>query len=374
MNDFIIEKIDTYPLFYKLKEPYGDANGPKKFRECFLIRITTRSGLVGWGECVDWLPALQLSFEKRITPYLVGQTVTDRELIIRQVQGWHQRAASGISMALTDILAQAAGLSICELWGGAHQGVIPVYASFQSYTDSPQWMDTSLQRIDKAVDEGFTLLKIKVGARPFKEDRVHVERVQGAYGDRIQLAIDGNQSYDVGAAKQWFQLLQEWDNFLWFEEPIPTDRVHDYAMLRTLSPIPLAGGENVVDATKFIPLLRQSALDIIQPDVMHHKGIDAFRTTLAMGREFGMRCSPHTYDGALSRLYAIFAQACLAPWSKMQGDSIEPVEWDVMENPFTSLLSLKPERGQVTVPTGRGIGVEIDEEKIRAHLWDGSLY
>jgi D-galactarolactone cycloisomerase len=369
-----IKRVETYPLFHRLKEPYGDANGLKHFRECFLIRITTESGLTGWGECIDWLPTLKVLFEQRIIPFLIGKKVTEREQIVQTVKSWHKRASSGISMALTEILASASQLSVCELWGGALRRKIPLYASFQSYTAYSDWIGISVQRVESAAQQGFSRMKIKVGARPYEEDLKHVTCVQKAVGGHAKIAIDANQSYDLGTAKRWFRPLQQWDNLLWFEEPLPTDQVHEYAMLRTRSPIPLAGGENIKDATQFIPLIRQSALDMIQPDVMHHTSLDAFRSTLFMGREFGLRCSPHTYDGAFSRLYAIFAQACLPPWSKMQGDDIEPVEWDVMENPFTSLLSLHPEQGQINVPTGIGIGVEVDMDRIHAQLWDGTPY
>ncbi|MGI6187177.1 MAG: mandelate racemase/muconate lactonizing enzyme family protein, partial [Brevibacillus sp.] len=57
-----IERVETYPLLYRLTQPYGDANGYKKYRACYLIRIVTTSGADGWGEAVDWLPTLDKEF------------------------------------------------------------------------------------------------------------------------------------------------------------------------------------------------------------------------------------------------------------------------------------------------------------------------
>lgn len=108
-----IEKVDTFPLFHRLSSPYGDANGLKSYRTCYLIRITTASGLSGWGECADWLPALDAGFKKRIIPYLIGKEAGNRT------------AAAAVSMALTDITAKKAGLSVCELWGGKLREQIP---------------------------------------------------------------------------------------------------------------------------------------------------------------------------------------------------------------------------------------------------------
>jgi D-galactarolactone cycloisomerase len=105
-------------------------NGLKSYRTCYLIRITTASGLSGWGECADWLPALDAGFKKRIIPYLIGKEAGNRTELVTVIKKWHQRAAAAVSMALTDITAKKAGLSVCELWGGKLREQIPVYASF----------------------------------------------------------------------------------------------------------------------------------------------------------------------------------------------------------------------------------------------------
>ena len=370
----VIERIEIHPLLHPLKQPYGDANGYKKYRSCLLFRIITRSGLDGWGECIDWLPTLTLGFEQRIIPYLLGKQATDRLQLVAVISKWHRRAAAGVSMALTEILAKRAGVSISELWGGRRRATVPVYASFQSYTDAPDWQTSSLQRIAQAISDGFRQIKVKIGGRTLAEDQAHISRLQAEYQDTVQLALDANQSYDAAAAASWERLFRNWPNLLWLEEPLPMDRRADYKLLRATLSVPLAGGENLQAGSQFLPLLVEGALDVIQPDTMHHAGLDAYRDSLQLARQFGVRASSHAYDGALSRLYAIFAQACLAPWSKMEGDGSEPVEWDVMENPFTRLFSLKPVKGVVHVPQGVGLGVEMDEEMLRAYRWDGRIY
>ncbi|UFJ41945.1 mandelate racemase/muconate lactonizing enzyme family protein [Brevibacillus humidisoli] len=369
-----IERIELYPLLHVLARPYGDANGYKKYRTCFLFRIITRSGLDGWGECIDWLPTLMLGFEQRIIPFLIGKQATNRLQLVKIINKWHQRAAAGVSMALTEILAKKAAVSISELWGGRQHQTIPVYASFQSYTDAADWKNISLQRIEQAVSDGFRHLKVKIGGRTIREDQDHIIELQKFYQDTVQLALDANQSYDAAAAFQWERLFREWPNLMWLEEPLPMDRWADYKLLRTTLSVPLAGGENLKNARQFLPLLMEGALDMIQPDTMHHDGLDSYRDSLQLARQFGVRASSHAFDGALSRLYAIFAQACLPPWSKMEESGIEPVEWDVMENPFTRLFSLRPVKGAVQVPDGIGLGVEVDQEMLKAFRWDGRIY
>nr|WP_206529423.1 mandelate racemase/muconate lactonizing enzyme family protein [Brevibacillus sp. SYP-B805] len=361
-------------MLHRLKQPYGDANGYKKYRTCFLIRLITSSGVDGWGEVIDWLPTLAVGFQDRIIPFLLGKPATERLHLVNTIKKWHQRSAAGVSMALTEIVAKKAGLSICELWGGKLHDYIPVYASLQSYREEPDWQERSLVQVEQAVADGFARVKVKIGGKTIKEDQEHIRRLQALLQGQARLALDANQSYDAAAVFQWERLLQEWPNLLWLEEPMPMERVADYKLLRSRLPIPVAGGENLPDAAAFVPLLRQGAIDIIQPDPMHQDGMDGYRETLQLARHFGMRVSPHAFDGVLSRLYAIMAQACLPAWSKMAGEEIEPVEWDVMENPFTRLFPIAPVRGAVAVPTGPGLGMAPDLELLTAYRWDGSIY
>lgn len=369
-----IERVETYPMLHRLTEAYGDANGYKRYRTSYLIRVMTRSGIDGWGEIVDWLPTLDKGLRERIIPYLLGKKATERLSIVDVIGKWHQRAAAGVSMALTEILAKHAGLSVCDLWGGKFHQEIPVYASFQSYWERDDWMERSIRLVSDQIGAGHKLIKVKIGGRSIMEDQKHIERLMSTIPTDVLVALDANQSYDHSHARFWDRVFTRYPNWMWLEEPMPLDRTQEYVKLRAAVHIPIAGGENLVHCDQFLPLYQTGALDIAQPDLLHTDGIDAYRTHLQVARQFGYRVSPHSFDGSLARLYTLFAQACLPAWSKMDSDPIEPVEWDAMENPFTQLFPLQPVNGKVTIPDGVGIGVEPDWDLINAMRWDGSVY
>ncbi|TDF95092.1 mandelate racemase/muconate lactonizing enzyme family protein [Paenibacillus piri] len=369
-----IQKVDTFPLFYRIPKPYGDANGIKSYRACYMIRLTTEDGVEGWGECADWLPALDKGFRDRIIPYLTGKSAAERNTLVPTISQWHSRAASAVSMALTEITAKACGLSVCGLWGGKRRNAVPVYASFQSYTDGSDWTKQSLLSIERAIADGFGMVKLKIGGKSIACDQQHISDAQALLQDRIGLALDANQSYDAAAALKWKALLEAWPNVMWLEEPIPVKHTDEYACLRQRLSVPLAGGENIEAAADFIPLLTRHAIDIVTPDPLHVAGIDDYLGTLKLARQFGARVSPHSFDGALSRLYAVMAHACLEPWSKMETEAIEPVEWDVMDNPFAHTVPVRPVQGELMLPEGHGTGLEIDMELLRFYKWDGSSY
>ncbi len=368
-----IRLIELFPLLYPLPKPYGDANGLKKHRSCLLFRLTTELGLTGWGECVDWLPTIVKGFEDRIIPYLLGKSVADRQQLLRTVSQWHPRAAAGLSMAFSEIVAQHARISITDLWGGRWRHRIPVYASFQSYSEESDWMNSSLRLVEQRLMQGFSKAKVKIGGKTIREDQGHISALQSQFSQVLELALDANQSYDAAAAGNWRALLQRWDNLMWLEELLPMHRQEQYRQIKSWLPLPCSGGENL-SAPEFIPLLGKGTIDILQPDPMHQTSIQEYVQLLFTARQFGQRVSPHTFDGSLSRLYALFAQACLPPWSKMTGEEIEPVEWDAMENPLTQLFPVPIQQGEVVLPTGAGLGTAPDMERIRSLLWDGHTY
>jgi len=369
-----IAKVETYPMIHKLREYYGDANGYKKYRTSYLIKITTIDGVEGWGESVDWLPTLEKGFIERIVPYLIGKQANHRTKLCQHISKWNQRAAVGVSMALTEIIAKYANLSICDLWGGSLRERVPVYASFQSYSTSEEWQANSLHHIESAITTGYKQIKVKIGGRRVQEDIEHIHKIFSSISKDVQVAIDANQSYDLSTTKQFLHHFEDVENIMWLEEPMPLDSVMDYKWLRSYAKVPIAGGENLQGITKFLPLMKECGIDIVQPDVMHHSDIESFRQMLSAARGFGLKASPHAFDGILSRYYAILAQACLASWSKMKDEDIEPVEWDMMENPFNDILPIRPLNGFVSIPEGLGLGIGLDVEKINFYKWDGSSY
>ncbi|SFJ35856.1 D-galactarolactone cycloisomerase [Paenibacillus sp. UNC496MF] len=369
-----IRTVDTYPLLYRLPAPYGDANGLKTFRSTYLIRIETDDGVSGWGECADALETLHKGFHDRIIPELIGQPANDRRKLVRTVKKHHARAASAVGMALSEIAALRAGMNLCDAWGGRFRDKVPVYASFQSYSAGADWQKRSVAAVEQAAAAGFDAFKVKIGGKSVDEDQRHIAAVQAALSGDPRLALDANQSYDAAAALAWRPLLERMPRLLWLEEPLQIRYAAAYSLLRQRLPVPLAGGENLETAADFLPLLARHALDYITPDPLHVTGIDEYRETLGLARAFGIRATPHAFDGALTRLYALFAQACLEPFGKMQPDAIEPVEWDAMDNPFTRLVPLRPAGGEVAVPGGTGIGIEIDTDLLAFYRWDGSRY
>lgn len=78
-----------------------------------------------------------------------------------------------------------------------------MYASFQSYSDSPQWISRSVSNVEAQLKKGFEQIKVKIGGTSFKEDVRHINALQHTAGSSITMILDANQSYDAAAAFKW---------------------------------------------------------------------------------------------------------------------------------------------------------------------------
>lgn len=113
--------------------------------------------------------------------------------------------------------------------------------------------------------------KMKVG-RGVEEDVTRVRTVRCALGDEVPLMIDANQRYDLGSARRLSSGVAELD-ILWFEEPMPPDRVADYGRLREFSTTPLAMGERAYYPRALADIVQAGGVDVVQPDALRIGGV-----------------------------------------------------------------------------------------------------
>src|SRR5260370_20531202 len=134
-----------------------------------LCKVTARSGLVGYGECLCLRPALQRSLVAAIgdaiAPLFLGKSVDQRERLNVEARirlasfgraGTNLNALAAVDMALWDIAGKAAGRSLSALLGGAEHSRVPVMASLDRYND----VNKVTARIAQALDAGVAAVKV----------------------------------------------------------------------------------------------------------------------------------------------------------------------------------------------------------------------
>ena len=366
-----IAAIETFDLIAPLEHPFGWSQGWLDARSTTLVKVIADDGLVGWGEGAgaDLINGL-------LAPLLIGQDPMDRTGLWERMfhalyngnnaVGLAGSALSALDMALWDLAGKATGLPVCALLGGKVRDKVAVYATGLYYT-AGEFPDRLLDEARGYVAEGFKGMKTKVGGLSMAEDVARVRALRDAIGSDIHLMVDANEAYNATTAIRIGQKLAELD-LVWFEEPVNAQDLDAYLEVKAALPMAIAGGENLRTRYEFKPYLTRRAYDIAQPDVMHCGGITEMQRICAMANACGIQVNPHVWGSPVMIAATLHVAATLPPCPPAHNALPylqEPVmEFDRTPNAIRQTICAVPfdhEDGFVRVPTGPGLGIEVDE-------------
>lgn len=371
-----IARARAYPLRFDLGEArYGSSRGLVPARETTLVRIETTDGAVGWGEAFGPGPAM-VALIDGITAQLVDTTIDGPVPFVTRNAlqnyhrglGMHSAALSAVDTALWDVLGRTLGVSVATLLGGRARDWLTPYASC-GYSRTDRDIDRFADELTTNVD-GFSGAKIKCGFG-VAEDVARADRAREILGDERALMIDFNGNYVAPQASASIRALRD-SRPTWVEEPLAPEDEEGLDQLRHLD-TPLATGEALHTRAPFRSLITKRRVDFVQPDLAKVGGITEAKAVADMARAWGSRISPHVWGGAISLAAAIQLLASV-PDSPHTENVPEPLwlEYDRGANDLRDRLltaPIAPEGGRIAVPTGPGLGVDVDEaalERLRA--------
>lgn len=335
-----------------------------------LIIVRTDEGLTGIGSVFtsDHLVNAAL---RLLEPLYLGEHALEPMRVsekLHQHTFWQGRggsvthAISGIDIALWDILGKATGQPVGRLLGGCYRERVKPYASL--LMRAPDRMAEDLLVLK---ERGFRAFKIGWG--PFGResramDEAIVRAARDAIGPDCQLMVDaGGSDAHWGNRYKWAlwaaEMLASY-GVDWFEEPLHPDALEEYAMLRRAAPLPIAGGEVLTRRQSFLPWLRAGAFDIVQPDVTKVGGISEERRIAYMAEEHGARFIPHGWNTAIGlaadlQLATAFADTDLVEYCTGSPyiDDLTLGGWSLDND------------GMLTIPTGPGLGVDLNLDAVQ---------
>jgi D-galactarolactone cycloisomerase len=372
MSDTHIDTVETISLEMELDEPFGSGTGWHETRSAVLVRIETNDGTVGWGECWGPIAGNRELIEDLFGPLLEGMNPIRVERLYEELYDKGRRAfkavppltaISGIDIALWDLKAKLLDVPISALLGGRIQDNVRTYATGHYF----KWgasLEEQYERISEEAKENakeIGALKAKIGLHTAgygaDEDIKLVRHIRETVGDDVILMVDANCSYDVPTARKVGQALKDLGVY-WFEEPVPPENVDGYAHLRNVLNIKLAGGESHAPY-EFDRLFDVGGLDVAQPDIAIAGGITGTCHIASLAAEHGVQLIPHVWGTAIMRAASLQLISTLGgdPW----------LEFDRSPNPIRD-ISNEPLRltdnGNVVIPDGPGIGIEVDMDAI----------
>jgi L-fuconate dehydratase len=208
---------------------------------------------------------------------------------------------------LTDALTRDEALEILRRAesGRKDRAAEIVKTGYPAYTTTPGWLgydDDKMRRLcGEALDQGFTQIKLKVGA-DLDDDKRRLRIAREVCGPDFRIAVDANQRWDVPDAIAWIRELAPYDPW-WVEEPTSPDDVLGHAAIaRAIDPIRVATGEHVQNRVVFKQLLQARGLHYLQLDATRVAGVNENIAILLLAAKFGVPVCPHAGGVGLCEL------------------------------------------------------------------------
>ena len=357
----------SFPLPANLNVRLGIGRAVK--RDAVVVKVTTESGLAGWGEAHHARAPGTIAHLIRTTlaQLATGMDASDvvgvwHKIYVKQL-GSHGMGAgaamamSGLDMALWDLRGKAVGWPLYRLLGGSARP-IPAYAGGVSL---------GFQAPTKLVEEarplvamGYKAVKLRLGDNP-KDDLARVAAVRKAFGSDLVILTDANTGYDVAAARAVMPGLDA-HAVGWLEEPFPPHDYRSYRETKTFGRTPLAAGENHYTRFEFERLIAEGAVTILQPDLSKTGGITEALRIAAMASAHKLPIHPHTSMTGLNMAASIHFLAAIENAGYFEGDVSKPNRFrdELVSTPYTV-----GKDGCVRPLEGPGLGLEVDERFLK---------
>ena len=375
------------------------------WRPWIFTKVETDAGVTGYGECSDGRnPNGVVGTIKDLTPLLIGKDPRAYEMRFwDMIRGSRQspggiaaKAIAGIECALIDIKAKALGISVVELFGGPTRDDVRVYWShcgssrarnFELIGVPPlRTMDDIAALGREVVEKGFTALKTNIvfpgdpasvyfpgfGGRSGTTDGNvtpqllrHIETLIGTFreavGPDVGINLDLNFNFKPEACMRIAKVLEQFD-MLWLEIDM-----YDHEAIRQIkdsTTTKICTGENLYYMREYLPYFECRAADVFMIDVPWN-GFAPSKKIGDLADVFQLNVAPHNYYSHLAT-YMSASLCAVLPNVRIMEIDIDDVPWK------DDLTTYVPDivDGYMKTPTRPGWGTELNEEVVKAHLWD----
>jgi galactonate dehydratase len=322
---------------WRLREPVSQ-------RAYTALRVTTRGGLHGWGECA--LP--DAAEAARARSALAGKQASGYEAVRALVPASLQ---SGVNMALLDILGKAARAPVYQLLGGPTRTKVRALAA------------ASDPAAARAAGYRACLLSVPPpramnhGQGYVLAVRRHVEQARTAAGD-CDFVLDGGGALSPGDAAAIAADLERF-HLLWLDEPCRTANLAALRKIAAECVTPVGAGRMADDAGAFQEMLREETADVLRPS-LHRHGISHIRKIAAIAETYYVAVAPYHDGGPIATAAALHLAASL-PNFFIQQIPFPAAEQDrrmrsALAGPVETVKD-----GFAALPVAPGLGITINE-------------
>lgn len=368
-----IAGVDVFLLNFPVKAVFVLAGGvaatPGSPSPRVLVKVTIDDGVAGWGEATptprwtyETAETIVSTLKKYLAPAVIGLEAWDLDgvhcamerAINPGVTMGSPLAKSALDVALHDALARRRGMPLCELLGRRRRTAFDL-----------TWMITTLNPSDaerlakEGLDAGYTCFECKVGMHGEPGDLELVRRTRAAIGERT-LQVDANRGYRVDAAIRQAKRFEALDIAL-FEQPLNGINFSGYRRLVDSTTTPIGIDETLRSLGDLLEYIRHDALHVAVAKVQRNGGFWYSRQLCEIAEAAGLGLS---LSGLTETDLGLAAGMHLAA-----AFDINPLQLNGPQFIDTNFLTQRVWKGggRVTLPSGPGLGVEVDEAYVRKH-------
>ncbi|HTW84853.1 MAG TPA: enolase C-terminal domain-like protein [Candidatus Sulfotelmatobacter sp.] len=375
MNDLTIAQIETLPVALPTLADFAVSGGSVARAGApsvrVLVKVTGSDGTVGWGEATpipSWtyetLESIATTIDRYLAPVALGVHAWDLDRLTRAFDRAINRgfsigaplAKAAVDVAVHDLLGHALGVPVTALLGARRCERIAL-----GWIVSTEGAGGAPASVAEGRSRGYRAFKVKIGLHGERDDVRTVERVREAAGDDAFLWVDANQGYAVDEALRVARALDAL-GVAAFEQPVPANDVDGLRRLRDRSPVPIALDESLRHPGDLATFVKLGAVDVAIAKVQRSGGLTLSRRLCQYAEDSGVRLMGSGLtdsDVGLAASLHLFSAFGITTPVDLNGRQF-------IASPYAR-ATVTVEDGWAIVPSGPGLGVDVDEDWVRAH-------
>jgi L-alanine-DL-glutamate epimerase-like enolase superfamily enzyme len=372
-----IASIDTFKIAYPTLgrfKFFESAAGGASLRQSVVVKITADDGTVGWGQSVpsrrwsyETLESVQSTINCYLAPELIGHDPFDVEVI----QAVMNRAIApsfstgqpickaGIDLALFDLTGRLLGHSPAQRWGRQGQESVTL-----SWTLNPRTLHETEELIEQGHALGYRHFNVKIAPNPTFD--LDLCRIVKQFAPDGFLWADANGGYDVATALEIAPKLADLGVGA-LEQPVPANRIAGYRRLKEQGALPIIMDEGIVSSVELEEFIRLNMLDGVAIKLARCGGLTEARRQIEMIQNSGLLFLGSGLtdpDLSLAGSLALFGAYDLRLPAALNGPQF--LDGTILQCPLEVI------DGKLAAPSGPGLGVEVDEAKLKRHAVNGT--
>ncbi|WP_326822380.1 mandelate racemase/muconate lactonizing enzyme family protein [Streptosporangium sp. NBC_01756] len=367
-----IDRVETYAVALPTLRSFGVSGGSVAVAGQPSIRVLVKvsaDGVHGWGEATpvpawtyETAESIVTTIDRYLAPAIIGRPVWNLDAVTTAFDRAINRGLSigaplakcAVDVALHDLLGRAAGVPVGVLWGQRRSEEIQL-----AWIVSGQTAEEVAECVAEGRDAGYRAFKVKIGLHSEEDDLAVVAAVRDAAPD-APLWVDANQAYTCDIALRLAARLLDL-GVTAFEQPLPANDLAGLRRMRDSSPLPVALDESLRHPTDLATLVRLGAVDVAIAKVQRTGGLTLSRRLCQLAEDCGVRLMGSGLtdsDLGLAASLHLFAAHGITGPVDLNGRQF-------ISSPYATGTTVKITDGVAHVPTGPGLGVEVDEGVVR---------